>query len=62
MGEKRYARRFLVESSGRRIPLGITRHRNEYNIKMQFREILWMVWSGFTWPRVGTNGGLLRIQ
>jgi hypothetical protein len=46
MGEKRYACRFLVERSGRRIPLGITRHRNEYNIKMQLRQILWIVWSG----------------
>jgi alpha-glucosidase (family GH31 glycosyl hydrolase) len=28
-------------------------------IKMDLREIGWGVWSGFTWLRIGTAGGLL---
>jgi hypothetical protein len=28
-------------------------------IKMELREIGWGVWSGFTWLRIGTVGGLL---
>jgi hypothetical protein len=26
---------------------------------MELREIGWEVWSGFTWLRIGTVGGLL---
>jgi hypothetical protein len=26
---------------------------------MDLREIVWGVWSGFTWLRIGTVGGLL---
>jgi hypothetical protein len=25
---------------------------------LDLREIGWGVWSGFTWPRIGTAGGL----
>jgi hypothetical protein len=33
--------------------------RWEDGIKMDFREIGWgRVWSGFTWLRIGTGGGL----
>jgi hypothetical protein len=35
------------------------RSRWEDGIKMDLREIGWGVWSGFTWLRIGTGGGLL---
>jgi hypothetical protein len=41
------------------IPLERPRHRWEDGIKMDLREIGWGVWSGFTWLRIGTVGGLL---
>jgi hypothetical protein len=40
-------------------PLGRPRRRCEDGIKMDLREIGWGVWSGFTWLRIGTVGGLL---
>jgi hypothetical protein len=33
--------------------------RWEDGIKVDFREIGWGVWSGFTWLRIGIAGGLL---
>jgi hypothetical protein len=35
-----------------------SRHRWEDNLRMDLREISW-VWTGFTWLRIGTIGGLL---
>jgi hypothetical protein len=35
------------------------RRRWEDGIKMGLRGIGWGVWSGFTWLRIGTVGGLL---
>jgi hypothetical protein len=35
------------------------RHRWEYGMKMDLREIGLGVWSGFTWLRIGIAGGLL---
>jgi hypothetical protein len=35
------------------------RRRWEDGIKMDLREIGWLVWSGFTWLRIGSVGGLL---
>jgi hypothetical protein len=29
------------------------------DIKMELREIEWMVWIGLIWLRIGTSGGLL---
>jgi hypothetical protein len=29
---------------------------------MGFREIGWRVWSGFTWLRIGSVGGLLWMR
>jgi hypothetical protein len=40
-------------------PLGRPRHRWEYNIRMDIREIGWVVWTGLIWLRIGTSGGLL---
>jgi hypothetical protein len=47
-----------VNVAGKR-PLERPRHRWEDGIKMYLWEIGWGVWSGFTWLRMGTVGGLL---
>jgi hypothetical protein len=43
-------------------PLERPRRGWEDGIKMDLREIGWGVWSGFTWLRVGTGGGLLWMR
>jgi hypothetical protein len=43
---------------GKRL-LGRPRRRWEDGIKMDLRKIVWGVWSGFIWLKIGTDGGLL---
>jgi hypothetical protein len=60
MGEGRNLCRVLLRKSGGKRPLRRPRRRWEDGIKMDLREIgLGGVWSGFTWLRMGTGGGLL---
>jgi hypothetical protein len=61
MGEGRKMYRVLVGMPEGKRPLGRPRRRWEDGIKMDLREIGWVqgVWSGFTWLRIGTGGGLL---
>jgi hypothetical protein len=60
MGEGRNLYRVLVGKSEGKRPLGRPRRRWEDGIKMDLREIGWGgVWSGFTWLRIWTVGGLL---
>jgi hypothetical protein len=59
MGEKRGAYRILVGRPEGRRPLGRPRHRWEDNIKMDLQELGWVAWTGLSWPRIGTGGGLL---
>jgi hypothetical protein len=42
--------------------LGRPRRRWEDGNTIDFREICWGVWSGFTWLRTGTVGGLLWMR
>jgi hypothetical protein len=49
----------VVKSSGGKRLLERPSRRSEYGIKRDLREIGWGVWSGFTWLRIGTVGGLL---
>jgi hypothetical protein len=60
MGEGRNVCRVLVgKPEGKRL-IGRPRRRWEKGMKMDLREIGWLgVWSGFTWLRIGTVGGLL---
>jgi hypothetical protein len=51
--------RVLVGKPKGKRPLGRPRRRWEDGIKMDLEEIGWGVWSGFTWLRIGTVGGLL---
>jgi hypothetical protein len=55
MGEGRNVYRVLVGKPEGKSP----RRRWEDGIKMDLGEIGWGVWSGFTWLRIGTVGGLL---
>jgi hypothetical protein len=59
MGEGRKLYRVLVGRPEGKRPLERPRRRWEDGIKMGLREIGWGVWSGFTWLRTGTVGGLL---
>jgi hypothetical protein len=54
MGEKRNASRILVGK-----PLRSSRCMCVDNIKMDLREIGWVVWIRLIWFRIGTNGWLL---
>jgi hypothetical protein len=60
MGEERGAYRMLVGRTERRRPLGRPRRRWEDDIKMDLQEVGWRgAWTGLTWLRIGTGGGLL---
>jgi hypothetical protein len=59
MGEGRNMYRVLVETPEGERPLERPRRRREDGIKMDLRQIVWGVWSGFTWLRIGTVVGLL---
>jgi hypothetical protein len=57
--EKRGAYRILVGRPEGRRPLGRPRRRWEYNIKMDIQEVEWGAWTGLSWLRIVTDGGLL---
>jgi hypothetical protein len=59
MGEERKVYKVLVGKPKGKRPLGRPRHRWEYGIRMNLREIGLGVWIGFDWLRTGTGGGLL---
>jgi hypothetical protein len=60
MGKMRNAYKILVgKLEGKKIQLGRPRSIWEDNIKIDFREIGFGVWTGFIWFRMGTGGGLL---
>jgi hypothetical protein len=61
MGERRNLYKVLVRKPEKNRLLERPRRRWEEGIKMNLMEIGWGggVWSGFTWLRIGTVGGLL---
>jgi hypothetical protein len=60
MGEGRKVYTVLVWKPEGRRPLERPRRRREDGIRMDLREIGWGGrWSGFSWLRLGTVGGLL---
>jgi hypothetical protein len=59
MVEKRGAYGILVGRPEGRRPLERPRHRWEDNIKMDIQEVGWGAWTGLSWLRIGTGGGLL---
>jgi hypothetical protein len=59
MGEGRNVYRVLVGKPEGKGPLERPRRRWEDGIKTDLIETGWGVWSGFSWLRIGTVGGLL---
>jgi hypothetical protein len=59
MREGRGIHRILVGRPERKRALGIPRHRWEYNIKTDLKEIEIDGRTGFGWIRTGSGGGLL---
>jgi hypothetical protein len=49
---------YAGKQEGKR-PLGRLKRRWEDGIRMDLAEIGWDVWSGSSWFRIGTGGGLL---
>ena len=58
MEEKRGVYRVLVGKPEGKRPLGRPRRRWEDNIKVDLEEVGRGVWSGSSWLRIGTGGGL----
>jgi hypothetical protein len=52
-------KRVLVANLEGRGPLGKPRRSREDGILMVVVESGWLAWSGFSWLRIGTGGGLL---
>ena len=60
MGERRGVYRVLVGKTEGKRPLGRPRRRWEDNIKMDLQEVGFVgVWTGSSWLRIGTGGGML---
>jgi hypothetical protein len=59
MGEIRNVYKILVGKDEGRRPVGRHRHRWEANIKMDLREIRFVVPIGFMWIWIGTGDWLL---
>jgi hypothetical protein len=51
----RNVHRILVGKSEGRSPLGRPRRRWEDNIRMDPKEIVWKVWTGFVWLEIETS-------
>jgi hypothetical protein len=62
MGEKRGVYRILVGRPEGRRPLWTPRHRWKDNIKMDLQDVGWGAWTGSSWLRIGTGGGLLWMR
>jgi hypothetical protein len=61
MGEKRNEYKLLVgKSEGRRpLRLGRPRYTLVDNINIDLGEMVWLIWTGLVWVRIGTSGELL---
>jgi hypothetical protein len=57
-GGRNVCRVLVGKPEGKRL-LGSSRRRWENEVKIDVRDIVWGVWSGFAWLRIGTVGGLL---
>ena len=63
MGEDRGVHRVLVGKPERKRPLGRPRRRWEDNIKMDLQEVGGgFVGTGWSWLRIGTDGGRLWVR
>jgi hypothetical protein len=63
MGEDKVVHRVLVGKPEGKRPLGRPRRRWEDNIKMDFQEVEGeVVGTGWSWLRIGTDGGHLWVR
>ena len=62
MGEDRGMHRVLVGKPEGKRPLGRPRRRREDNIKMDLQEVGGVVGTGWSWLRVGMDGGHLWVR
>jgi hypothetical protein len=62
MGEDRGVYRVLVGKPEGKMPLWRPRHRWEDNIKMDLQEVGGVVGTGWSWLRIGTDGGHLCVH
>jgi hypothetical protein len=62
MGEDRDVHRVLVGKPEGKRPLGRPRCRWEDNIKMDLQKVGRAVGTGWSWLRIGRDGGLLWVQ
>ena len=62
MGEDRGVHRALVGKPEGKRPLGRPRRRWEDNIKMDLQEVGGLVGTGWSWLRIGTDGGHLWLR
>jgi len=58
VGDRKGVYRVLVGKPEGKRPLGRSRHKWENN-KMDLQELGCGVWTGSSWLRIGTGGGLL---
>jgi hypothetical protein len=58
-GDGRGAYRILEGIPEGRRPTGRPKHRWEDNIRMHLQEVEWGAWTGLSWLRIGTGGGIL---
>ena len=57
MGVRRGVYGVLIRKPEGKRPLGRCRHRWDDTIKMDLQEVGCGVWTGSSWPRIGTGGG-----
>ena len=62
MGEDRGVHRVLMGKPEGKRPLGRQRRRWEDNIKMDLQEVEGVVGTGWSWLRIGTDGGQLWVR
>jgi hypothetical protein len=62
MGKDRGVHRVLVVKPEGTRPLGRPRRRWENNIKRDRQEVGGLVWTGWSWLRIGTDGGHLWVR
>jgi hypothetical protein len=58
-GREKKVYKVLVRKPEGKRPLGRPRRRQEDGIRMDLGETDWGVWTGFSWLRTGTGGGIL---
>jgi hypothetical protein len=62
MGNERKVYRVLVEKNERKSPLGRQRLRWGCWIRIDLMKIVWGIYRGCSWFRIGANGDLLKMR